>query len=87
MFRFTSPNPFSPGLTETNSSVSKLFAKEEMLLSGAAAVESPSGGVRSVNWPPHPQADVSLVQGCPVSTLGIVQESGCSERILGSGGC
>lgn len=58
-----------------------------MLLSDAAAVESPSGVVRGVNCLLHPQADVSLVRGCPVSTLGIVQESGCSEGILGSGGC
>lgn len=84
------PKPFfsqSKGNQFINSSGSKLCAKEEMLLSDAAAVEGPSSVVRAVNWPSHPQADVSRVQGCPVSTLGIVQESGCSEGILGSGGC
>lgn len=32
-----------------------------MLLSDAAAAESPSSVVRAVNWPSYPQADVSLV--------------------------
>lgn len=45
-----------------------MFAKEGILLSDAAAVESPPGVVRAVNWLSHPQADVSLVRGCPVST-------------------
>lgn len=55
-----------------------------MLLSRTAAVESASGVVRAVNWPSHPQAGVSLVGGCPVSTLGIVQEKGCSKGSLGA---
>lgn len=53
------------------------------LLSDAAAVEIPSGLVRAVNCLPYPQADVSLVGGSPSSTSGIVQESDCSEGILG----
>lgn len=71
------------GNQRTNSSVSKLFAREGILLSDAAGSHrtiSYRQSMRAVNWVSDPRTDVSLVRCCISSAWSVTQES-CYFRV------